>query len=125
MDEGLVLPAAPHADGVGIPLAHPDPELPELLLTQDPRSVLVEGVNILQKINKSIRGVFRSINYIINLQSIHPCLIGRCWQPDIGFLLNGGLGVSPAPDDHQVTLVAVVAGGEQDVGVPPALHLKL
>ena len=49
MDEGLVLPVAPHADGVGVPLAHPDPELPELLLAQDPRSVLVEGVNILQE----------------------------------------------------------------------------
>ena len=55
MDEGLVLVAAAHADGVGVPLAHPDPELPELLLAQDPRSVLVEGVNILQEISKKSR----------------------------------------------------------------------
>ena len=44
--EGLLLPAAAHADGVGVPLAHPDPELPELIHAQYPRGVLVEGVNI-------------------------------------------------------------------------------
>ena len=83
MDEGLVLVAAAHADGVAVPLAHPDPELPELLLAQDLRSVLVEGENILQKICK--KSVFCSIHYIISLQSIplphRPLLAASGWQP--------------------------------------------